>query len=161
MEASFPDSDLPILDAQVIPVEQYDKLRSRGRSLGESSAKLVYTQEGRAEADKFLDGMRAKIKNLSGRVFQVPKDRQNEQILYEIDSGVLTGSEPGFEDKFLELKRARLLAKDLDPILDEDSIKTGFAKEVFTKGVKDGWQEVVNESQFKNETQKPWYLIKE
>jgi len=93
------DDDKPSLISKgenVVPgdfmeIGDYDALKEKGHRLGVGAGELVWTVKGRQEVVIVLNNIRKLIKETTHRgLFSV--GIKDEQVLYEIDSGVRTSN---------------------------------------------------------------------
>ena len=150
-----------VLPGEFLPVDEYDALKEKGRILGTNAGELAWTQNGRKEIESTLDKIHNSLKVMGGRLFGGKVT--NEQVLYEVSSGLMSSADPELNQKRISLNRVRSLINEQSPMVSEDNFRgTNFQRSVLEKGIRDGWQTVLDESPYKNETnnERPWYLQK-
>lgn len=153
--------DRNIVPGDFMEIIDYDTLKEKGRSLGTKAGELVWTKEGRIKSEKILESVRSQIENTTVKTFFNRKNVNDGQVLYEVDSGRLGSSDQDLNETRTNLARARNLVSGQFPILSTDNFRgNNFQRAVLEKSIKDGWQETVEKSEFKNEIKLPWYLVK-
>ncbi len=150
-----------VIKAEYLPAAEYDQVRESGRLAGTSAGQLFFTQIGRAETAEQVETIRKHLKDTTVGGILGKRNPKNDQVLWRVDE-----NNNGFHDEVLEenrlnLKRARQILKHENYVLLEDNLgHQSFKRSVFETGVKDGWEETKQKSEFPDEKPDgiPWFF---
>ena len=138
---------LEVVDAQVV---------DEAANLGRSSAEMIYTKEGRQRTESILEKIRNALKLSPTSVVT------NESVLFNIKGQPLSNYDPQDEREWRLIERALGYVNEGSTTVLADPIVNTFKMQVQDKGFKEGFDDVVSKSEFKDEKpeDKPWYIKK-